>query len=203
MKYGDIVEGVTDGREARRGHRPFAARSSSSRATADRRPRISIKDPETGETDEAAEHRRSRALLLAGRREHHRAGRRADQRRRSHRQDPARDHQDARTSPAVCPASPSSSRPASRRTTPSSREIDGMVSLRQGHQGQAQGRHHPARSTAACSRSGARVPDPQGQAHPGAAGRPRPRGRAAAWTVRPTRTTSCASRARRSWRPGS
>ena len=52
--------------------------------------------------------------------------------------------------------------------------------LRQGHQGQAQGHHHadqPRRRVA--DRPGARVPDPQGQAHPRAAGRPRSRGRAA------------------------
>ncbi len=59
-------------------------------------------------------------------------------------------------------------------------EIDGEVLVRQGHQGQAQGHRHAVfAGRARARRSGARVPDPEGQAHPGAAGRPRARGRAA------------------------
>ena len=82
-------------------------------------------------------------------------------------------------------------------------EIDGVVSLRQGHQGQAQGRHH-ARTVDGELRTDwpREYLIPKGKHIQRAAGRPRARRRAAAWTARPTRTTSCASRARRSSRRG-
>ena len=47
--------------------------------------------------------------------------------------------------------------------------------LRQGHQGQAQGRRHPRDRRRAAHRPGQGVPDPQGQAHQRARGRPRAR----------------------------
>ena len=191
VKFGDLVEGVTM-------HEKLDEVTGLSRKVviesraADLRPRISLKDPKTGETLQAPEQRARRALPPA------RSARTSSRRkatsssRRGHRQDPARDHEDAGHHRRSAPRRRALRGPQAEGPR-HHREIDGEVSLRQGHQGQAQGRHHAVQPRRrAADRSGARVPDPEGQAHPGAAGRPRARGRAAAWTARRTRTTSCA-----------
>ena len=152
VKFGDIVEGVTmqetldevTGLSRKVDHR--VAR------TPTLRPRISLKDDD-GQDAQAPEQRRARrgtscrsartsssTTATSSRPATSSPRSRARPRRR-------------RTSPAVCRASPSCSRRASRRTTPSSARSTATCQLRQGHQGQAQGRHHardggePRRST--------------------------------------------------------
>ena len=72
-------------------------------------------------------------------------------------------------------------------------EIDGVVSFGKDTKGKRKVIITPFDLDGrAAARSVARVPDPEGQAHPGAAGRPRARRRPAAWTAPRTRTTSCA-----------
>ncbi len=69
------------------------------------------------------------------------------------------------TSPAVCRASPNCSKPAVRRITRSSREIDGRVEFGKDYKGKRRVVITPRRK-ARSSRIG--VHDPEGQAHPGA-----------------------------------
>ena len=152
---------------------------------ADKRPRISIKD-------ESRQDGTSERYMPAGRRQHRHPGRPDGQRRRHHRQDPARDHQDQghHRRSAAC------------RRAVRGAQAEGVCGhhrdrrrgqLRQGHQGQAQGHRHPGSGRAEG------VPDPQRQAHQRPRRRPCPRRRAADGRLHPTRTTSCASSARRSW----
>ena len=119
VKFGDIVEGVTMTEKLDEVTGLSRKVIVESRA-ADLRPRISIKDPKSGETLKLPGEHARRALPPAGRREHRRAGRRRDRGRRRPREDPARDHEDAGHHGRSARAWPSSSRPASRRTTPSS-----------------------------------------------------------------------------------
>ena len=120
VKFGDIVEGVTMTEKLDEVTGLSRKVIIESRA-ADLRPRISIKDPKTGETLKLPNSDARRALPPA------RSARTSScrtatsiERRRHHREDPARDHEDAGHHGRSARAWPSSSRPASRRTTPSS-----------------------------------------------------------------------------------
>ena len=175
VKFGDIVEGVTMQEQVDE----FTGLSSKviiESKDPELRPRISIKN-EAGDDGGA----RAAAGRRAPRRDRGRARSRPATCSRRSRARPPR----PRTSRAVCRASRSCSRRASRRSSRSSREIDGIVVVRQGHARQApRDRHARAR------RRAARVPDPEGQAHQRARGRPRARGRAAHGRLARTRTTS-------------
>ena len=94
VKFGDIVEGVTMIEKLDEVTGLSRKVVIESRA-ADLRPRISLKDPETGETLKLPNSDARRALPPPGRREHRRAGRRPHRGRRGHRQDPARHDEDA------------------------------------------------------------------------------------------------------------
>ena len=140
VKFGDIVEGVTDDEKLDEVTGLSRKVVIESRAAISR-PRISIKDPETRRDAEAPEQRPRGALLPARRRQHRRAGRRRHRRRRGHREDPARDDEDAGHHGRSAPRrralrSPQAEGPRHHRRD----RRRGIV--RQGHQGQAQGRHH-------------------------------------------------------------
>ena len=170
VKFGDIVEGVTMQEKVdevtglsrkvvieTKDARPAAAHLDQGRRRADR---------------QGSRAREARYLLPVGAHLRRRRTATSSSRATSSRRSRARPRR-PRTSPAVCRASPSSSRRASRRSTPIITEIDGVVSFGKDTQGQAQGHRH------AGGRRAARVPDPEGQAHQRARGRPRPRRRAA------------------------
>ena len=114
-------------------------------------------------------------------------------RRRHAGQDPARDRRRPRTSRAVCRASSSCSRRGSPRSPPSSAEIDGVVQLR---------RRSPSGTrkiiVTGRRRRAARVQHPRGAARQRAGRRAGARRRAAHGRPDRSRTTSCASAARRS-----
>ena len=120
VKFGDIVEGVTmtEKLDEVTGLSRKVIIESRDRATCGRASPSRTRRP--SETLKLPELRARGALPLAGRRQHRRPGRRrARGRRRASPRSRARPPR-RRTSRAVCRASPSSSRPASPRTTPSS-----------------------------------------------------------------------------------
>ena len=167
VKYGDIIEGVTDAGAARRGHRPVAQGRHRVARTPTSRPRISLKDRRRARRSSSRTASTTRATscpvganIVAPRRRPHRG-------RRRHRQDPARDHQDqghhrrsaARGRAVRGPQAegPRGHLPRSTAWSPSARTP------------RASARSSSRRSPTVARRPGARVPDPQGQAHPGAA----------------------------------
>jgi DNA-directed RNA polymerase subunit beta' len=82
-------------------------------------------------------------------------------------------------------------------------EIDGEVSFGKDTKGKRKVLITPLPRRRADAGSSARVPDPQGQAHPGAAGRPRSRGRPADGRAAEPARHPCASRVSASSPPGS
>jgi DNA-directed RNA polymerase subunit beta' len=169
VKFGDIVEGVTMVERLDEVTGLSRKVIIESRA-ADLRPRISIKHKDTGETLKLPNSTlEARYLLPVGANivvqdgdiiEPARSSRRSRARPRRR-----------RTSRAVCRAWPSSSRPASPRTTPSSPRSTARSPSARTRRASARSHHARSPTTARSSwRSGARVPDPQGQARAGAAG---------------------------------
>ena len=151
VKYGDIIEGKT--MEERVDERTGARSNVIVEATKDLdvRPRISIKD-ESGKTSRLTSNEQFARYYPAGRLLHQRARGHGGACRRCDRQDSARNHQDQGHH----------WRTAARRRTVRGAQAQGVRGhlgnrrpgfLRQGHQGQAQGRGH------ARSRRRARVPD--------------------------------------------
>ena len=144
VKFGDIVEGVTMIEKLDEVTGLSRKVIIESRA-ADLRPRISIKDPQTGETLKLPSSTLdARYLLPVGANIVVQDGDEIERRRRP-REDPARDHEDAghhRRSAARGRAlrGPQAEGPRHHR-----RDRRRGV-LRQGHQGQAQGRHHAVRA---------------------------------------------------------
>ena len=159
---------------------------------ADLRPRISLKD-EHGKTLKIPSARERRPVLPAGRLDHRGRRRRlASRPATSSRVSRARPRR-PRTSRAVCRAWPSSSSPASRRSTRSSPRSTATVSFGKDTKGKRKVIITPERGR----RQG--VPHLQGQAPAASARATRSAPASRSWTAPPTRTTSSRCSARRRW----
>ena len=156
IKYGDILEGKT--MEERVDERTGARSNVIVENQRARCPPAYLHQRCARQDAEAAAQREHGALLPAGRRIYQRPGAFGSFPRRRHREDSARDHQDQghhRRSAPSCGIVRSAQAQGIRRHFGNRR----TGFLRQGHQGQAQGRRH------AGSRRAARVSDRQGQAY--------------------------------------